>query len=60
VNKIRKEAKNMKSRKNVPKKFSWKITVKQNKTVPGTVVFQEQCSSGAGGGNQCCGQCGGK
>jgi hypothetical protein len=42
------------------KKFFWKIIVRQKKTIPGTVVFQEQCSSGPGGGSQCCGQCGGK
>jgi len=50
----------MKSRANAPKKFSWEITVAPKKQIPGTIVFQEQCSSGPGGGGQCNGQCGGK
>ena len=49
----------MKNFSKTPKKFSWKVTVTP-KQVPNTVVFQEQCSSGPGGGNQCCGQCRGK
>ncbi len=35
-----------------PKKFSWKIKTEPKPVVPGTVRFQEQCSSG-----QCCGKC---
>jgi hypothetical protein len=56
----KKGGESMKSRTNAPKKFSWKITVTPKKQIPGTIVFQEQCSSGPGGGGQCCGQCGGK
>jgi len=49
----------MKGRSKAPKKFSWKITT-EPKQIPGTIVFQEQCSCGPGGGGQCCGQCRGK
>ncbi len=35
-----------------PKKFSWKVTAK-DKPLPGTVVCQEQCSSGGGGNGKC-------
>jgi hypothetical protein len=50
----------MKSRTKIPKKFSWKITAKPKKQTPDTIVFQEQCSCGPGGGGQCNGQCDGK
>jgi len=50
----------MKGRAKTPRKFSWKIKIEPNKQVLGTIVFQEQCSCGPGGGGQCCGQCGGK
>jgi hypothetical protein len=50
----------MKGHAKVPKKFSWKIKVVPKRQIPSTVVFQEQCSSGPGGGGQCNGQCGGK
>ena len=35
-----------------PKKFSWKVTSK-DKPLPGTIVCQEQCSSGGGGNGKC-------
>lgn len=49
----------MKNRPKAPKKLSWKIKT-EPKPAPGTIRFQEQCSSGSGGGGQCCGQCGGR
>jgi len=49
----------MKGHTKTPKKFSWSVKVEPKK-VSGTVVLQQQCSSGPGGGGQCCGQCGGK
>jgi len=42
-----------------PKKFSWKVTVKQKPITNNSTTFQEQCSCGSGGGSQCHGQCGG-
>jgi len=35
-----------------PKNFSWKVTSK-DKPLPGTIVCQEQCSSGGGGNGKC-------
>jgi len=49
----------MKNSHKTPKKFSWKVTVEQN-AVADKGPFQEQCSCGPGGGDQCAGQCGSK
>ena len=48
----------MKGHSKTPRKFPWRITT-ESRLTPGTVSFQEQCSCGSGGGNQCQSQCGG-
>ncbi len=35
-----------------PKKFAWKISVKEKRS-SGAVMRQEQCSSGSGGNGKC-------
>jgi len=49
----------MKSCSKVPKKFSWRL-VTEPKATADSVCTQEQCGCGPGGGDQCCGQCGGR